>query len=61
MVVVLGGTNFVEGLQLLCGAGEASMKHGLAIYNYCCTKSMNRTVMGNADGDFLIVPQQGTY
>lgn len=51
--------NFVQGLKLLCGAGDVTLKAGLAIYNYTCTKSMNRTAMGNSDGDFLIVPQQG--
>lgn len=36
------------------------MKSGLCIYNYTCTKSMNQRAFYSSDGDFLIVPQQGS-
>jgi len=61
-----GDGDFVEGLQSVAGAGDASLKEGICIYNYVCTQSMTKEdgtggkCMCNADGDFLIVPQQGT-
>jgi len=60
-----GEGDFVEGLQAVAAAGECSLKEGICIYNYVCTQNMTRAdgtggkVMCNADGDFLIVPQQG--
>lgn len=51
---------FVEGLNLKCGAGEPSLKEGLAIYDYFVNKSMGNSAFYSADGDFLIVPQEGT-
>ena len=35
------------------------MKEGFAIHVYACNQSMSRSCLANADGDFLIVPQQG--
>lgn len=54
------GKTFVNGLNLLSGAGDATAKTGLAIYNYGINASMDQTAMYNSDGDYLIVPQQGT-
>jgi homogentisate 1,2-dioxygenase len=55
--------DFVDGLQPVCGAGNSSMKEGMCIYNYVFNKDMKQArggrTMCNADGDFLIVPQQG--
>ena len=34
-------------------------KDGFAIHTYTATASMQRTALCNADGDFLIVPQEG--
>ena len=57
--------DFIEGLTSVAGAGDCSLKEGLCIYNYVCNRSMFNAdgsggkVMCNADGDFLIVPQQG--
>lgn len=51
--------DFVNGLRLMCGAGEPKMKAGLAIYVYTATVSMGTRCMYNSDGDFLIVPQSG--
>ncbi|CAL4158365.1 unnamed protein product, partial [Meganyctiphanes norvegica] len=53
-------TDFVTGLKTICGAGEAKARHGCAILMYLCNTSMKDTAMYNSDGDFLIVPQQGT-
>ena len=51
--------DFVDGLRLMCGAGDPKTKAGLAIYVYTATVSMGNRVMYNSDGDFLIVPQMG--
>ena len=51
--------DFVDGLRLMCGAGDPKMKAGLAIYVYTATKSMANRCFHNSDGDFLIVPQSG--
>ncbi|KAK9708506.1 hypothetical protein K7432_009588 [Basidiobolus ranarum] len=52
-------TDFVQGLKTVCGAGDPSVKEGLAIHVYLANKSMVNTTFYNSDGDFLIVPQQG--
>ena len=44
----------------LLGAGEPSLKQGMAIYAYSANKSMDKTAFYNADGDFMIVPHSGT-
>ena len=51
---------FVEGLVSLAGAGEPSLKQGMAIYGYSANKSMERSCFYNSDGDMLIVPYIGT-
>lgn len=52
--------DFIQGLKLVAGAGDPSMKDGLAIYLYTCNKSMENKSFYNADGDFLIVPEIGS-
>lgn len=52
--------DFVDGLQLVCSAGDPSMKEGMSIYNYAVNASMKNRAFYNSDGDFLIVPQIGT-
>jgi len=52
--------DFSQGLITQAGAGTPSMKAGLAIHWYCCNTSMKDKAMCNADGEMLIVPQQGT-
>ncbi|EDQ86823.1 uncharacterized protein MONBRDRAFT_33614 [Monosiga brevicollis MX1] len=53
-------TNFVQGLSTVAGAGDASMRSGTAFHIYACNTSMDHAALYNSDGDFLIVPQQGT-
>jgi homogentisate 1,2-dioxygenase len=43
----------------MCGAGSAEQKSGYAIHIYTATVSMDDSCLANADGDMLIVPQQG--
>ncbi|KAL3261053.1 hypothetical protein MRX96_046194 [Rhipicephalus microplus] len=52
--------DFVDGLNTVCGAGDARTRHGVAVHVYCCNISMKDKAMYNSDGDFLIVPQQGS-
>jgi hypothetical protein len=49
----------VEGLVTVCCAGSCSTKDGYAIHIYTATEDMVDCCLCNADGDFLIVPQQG--
>jgi homogentisate 1,2-dioxygenase len=51
---------FVQGLQALCGAGDPMMKSGICTYVYTATESMVDSSFYSADGEMLIVPQQGS-
>ncbi|TYZ58249.1 hypothetical protein PybrP1_007926 [[Pythium] brassicae (nom. inval.)] len=51
--------DFVAGLKTVGGAGDPTMKDGLAIHNYAANVSMTDKCFYNSDGDFLIVPQHG--
>ncbi|ODV90075.1 hypothetical protein CANCADRAFT_31144 [Tortispora caseinolytica NRRL Y-17796] len=50
---------FLEGLQLVAGAGDPRVKNGIGIYVYAAGKDMGNEAFYNADGDFLFVPQTG--
>jgi len=52
-------TDFVDGLACLAGNGEAGVQSGIAIHIYLANISMRDRVFYNADGELLIVPQQG--
>lgn len=52
--------DFVDSLSTICGAGDAKSRHGIATHIYSCNTSMNNRAFYNSDGDFLIVPQQGS-
>ena len=52
--------DFQQGLVTLGGVGEPEMKSGLRIHIYFANADMAKKAMQNSDGDFLIVPQQGT-
>lgn len=51
--------NFVQGLHMVAGAGDVTVKHGIGIYIYAAGKSMDKEAFFNADGEMLIVPQEG--
>ncbi|XP_041982352.1 homogentisate 1,2-dioxygenase [Aricia agestis] len=53
-------TDFVSGLHTVCGAGDPRARHGIAIHVFLCNAPMEKSAFYNSDGDFLIVPQQGT-
>ncbi|KAH7723819.1 homogentisate 1,2-dioxygenase-like isoform X1 [Aphelenchoides avenae] len=52
--------DFVEGLYTVCGGGDPVARSGIAIHNYSCNASMKNRAFYNADGNFLIVPQEGS-
>ena len=52
--------DFVQGTKCLCQSGSPVSKSGLAIYTYAFGQDMVRRHMYNSDGDFLVVPQQGS-
>jgi homogentisate 1,2-dioxygenase len=52
-------TDFVEGLVTIAGNGDASAHSGVAIHLYAANQSMEKRVFYNADGEMLIVPQEG--
>ncbi|XP_065057424.1 homogentisate 1,2-dioxygenase-like [Rhopilema esculentum] len=52
-------TDFVEGIATVCGAGDPRMRSGLSIMVYVCNIEMKNKCLQNADGDLLIIPQQG--
>jgi len=52
-------TDFVEGIITLGGNGDPAMQSGVGIHIYAINKSMKDRFFYNADGELLIVPQQG--
>jgi len=54
-----GPVDFLRGLRVVCGAGDPKTRNGCAILIYAANESMGDAAFYNADGDFLIVPQQG--
>lgn len=54
-----GPTDFLAGLWTLGGNGDATQRAGMAIHLYHANSSMERRVFSDADGELLIVPEQG--
>ncbi len=50
---------FVEGVRTVTTAGDVNTRTGMAAGIYFVTRSMEAEVFYNADGELLIVPQQG--
>jgi homogentisate 1,2-dioxygenase len=51
-------TDFVEGLIALASTSAADQAEGVSVYVYAANRSMQRAFF-SADGEWLIVPQQG--
>ena len=51
--------DFVDGMVTMGGNGAANARMGVAIHIYRATRSMTDRVFGDADGELLLVPQQG--
>ncbi len=52
-------TDFIGGLTTMGGGGDVAACSGYAIHIYRANRSMERRYFFNADGELLIVPQQG--
>ena len=52
-------TDFVEGIVTLGGNGDVATQVGMAVHIYAANRSMTDRCFYNADGEMLIVPQQG--
>ena len=52
-------TDFIEGWVTMAGNGSPDSQCGLAIHLYCANADMGKRYFYNADGELLIVPQQG--
>lgn len=52
-------TDFVEGLFTMAGTGDPAAQAGCGIHVFSANRSMRNRVLVNADGELLIVPQQG--
>jgi homogentisate 1,2-dioxygenase len=53
-------TDFVEGLVTMAGNGGPEAQSGCGIHIYAANRSMSDRFLSNADGELLIVPQQGS-
>ncbi len=51
--------DFVDGLVTLAGSGSPAQTSGGGVHYYLASRSMQDRAMFNADGELLIVPQQG--
>jgi len=52
-------TDFVDGLATIAGSGDPAMHTGVAVHVYRANRSMKDRVFWNADGELMLVPQQG--
>jgi len=53
-------TDWVDGLTTIAGNGDPAMQTGVAIHIYAANTSMKDRYFYTADGELLIVPQEGT-
>jgi homogentisate 1,2-dioxygenase len=51
--------DFVDGVRTMAANGDAEMRAGVAAHVYLANRSMTRRAFVNADGEMLLVPQQG--
>ena len=52
-------TDFVDGLTTLATCGDMRAQHGAAVHVYAANRSMQDRVFYDADGELLLVPQEG--
>jgi homogentisate 1,2-dioxygenase len=51
--------DFLDGLHTLAGAGSPTLRRGCAVHLYAANRDMDRRAFYDADGDLLIIPEQG--
>jgi homogentisate 1,2-dioxygenase len=54
-------TDFVQGISTMAGSGSPRAQSGAAAHLYTVNRSMKGRAFYNADGEMLIVPQQGRH
>ena len=52
-------TDFVDGLYTMAGNGSPATQSGCGLHLYACNRSMQGRCFYDADGELVIVPQQG--
>ena len=52
--------DFIEGLVTVLANGDAAAQIGMGVHLYACNQSMVNRVFYSADGEFLLVPQDGS-
>ena len=53
------GVDWVDGLEVVCGAGSPEGKDGVSVQSYRCDADMVDKAYASADGHLLIVPERG--
>ena len=53
-------TDFIDGIVTLGGNGDPAAQSGVGIHVYAANRSMEDRFFYDADGELLVVPQQGT-
>jgi len=51
--------DFVDGMITMAANGDVRLQAGIGVHVYCANKSMQDRFFCNADGELLLVPQQG--
>ena len=51
--------DFIDGLVTIAGNGNASLQVGMGVHVYACNRPMRDRFFYDADGELLIVPQEG--
>jgi homogentisate 1,2-dioxygenase len=51
--------DFLAGIASIAGSGDAASQSGLAVHVYRANRSMRGRCFWNADGEMMLVPQQG--
>ena len=54
-----GPTDFLAGLATMTTCGDAALQMGMAAHVYAANRSMDARYFANADGEMLLVPEQG--
>lgn len=52
-------TDFIDGLMTIAGNGDAAIQTGMGVHIYAANCSMHDRFFYDADGELLILPQQG--
>jgi homogentisate 1,2-dioxygenase len=51
--------DFADGLTMICGNGDPAQQSGIGVYVYAINRPMRDRFFYDADGELLIVPQEG--